>query len=230
MNTHDITGRDSHPYASHGEPKDAIPRYRLPAVDLYGQVHKGLRVALCELLTRMTRTDADHLAEVQGIVDDLTGLLYLCEAHAEHENRFLHRAIEARQAGGSSARAGEHEAQRYALATMHTLILRSLEAEPETRVERWRGLQLAFATLVGDLLIHMTQEEVVTQAQLETLYSDAELHALHGQLVSAIGLDEYTAFMRLMLRAASPRERGQLEEILRATQPERVRQAILARA
>lgn len=214
-------------HAIERDPLEIGRAYRLPTVDLYGPVHKGLRFALCDLLIRLGRTDADDLTAVQEAVDDLAGLLYLCEAHAEHENAFLHRALEARMAGGSAARAHEHQQQRIAIAALHELSMQLLSAAPDTRAERLRALSLRYADFVGENLVHMSREEEETQKALTARYTHAELEDLQHRLVSAIGAEEYVAFMRMMLVAASPPERTQLEAIVQATQPEAVQARLL---
>lgn len=186
----------------------SLTDYCLPLVDLYGPVHKGLRLVLTELLNRMARTDTSDCDATERAVDDLDGLLYLCERHAEHESRHLHRAVELRRAGGSAALSHDHEQQRLEVLSLRSLALGLSTADEAERPRLWRALQLRFSRFVGENLVHMANEEERLQRELERLYDAGELAAIHGALVGSIGPEEMQAFMQPMLRAASPSERA----------------------
>jgi hypothetical protein len=193
--------------------------YRLPALDLYGAVHKGLRLGLLELVTRLARIDADECDEAQRAIDDLDGLLYLCERHAEHEDRHLHRAVEQRRAGGSADQSRDHEQQRQEVLALRALALATTSADRAERPRLWRALQLRYSRFVGENLVHMAQEEEGMQRQLEQLYDIAELGAIQRALLAGIGPDEMLAWTRLMLRAATGTERTLMLERMRAMLP-----------
>lgn len=209
-----------------GHERHAARTPNLPAVDLYGPVHKGLRLALCELVVRVGRVDLSHAAELQQALDDIAGLLYLYEAHGEHEDRHLHRALEERRAGGSAERALEHLQHRQRIADLHALCLRVAEGDENSNPATWRALQLHLSLFVGEALVHMSLEELDTQPHFDALYSVAELEVLQRRLVGDIGPDEYVTFLRYMLRAQSLPERTALVERLQAVAPPSVLAAV----
>lgn len=206
----------------------SLTDYRLPALDLYGAVHKGLRLGLLELVTRMARIEVDDCSAAQRAIDDLDGLLYLCERHAEHEDRHLHRAVEQRRAGGSAEQALDHERQRLDVLALRSLALATTSADQAERPRLWRALQLGYSRFVGENLVHMAQEEERMQLQLEQLYDTAELGAIQRTLLGGIGPDEMLTWTRLMLRAATTRERTAMLERMRTSLPAGVLEELTA--
>jgi hypothetical protein len=73
----------------------------VPRVDLYAGIHKALRAFMTDTLLGLGRMDVeDDLDFAQGC-QRVAQLLDVLQAHLEHENRFVHPAIEARAQGGS---------------------------------------------------------------------------------------------------------------------------------
>ena len=60
-------------------------------------IHKALRHFMTDTLVRVGRLDIDDADEMSATLAQLETLLTLCTRHIEHENDFLHTAIEARQ-------------------------------------------------------------------------------------------------------------------------------------
>jgi len=174
---------------------------RLPRVDLYGPVHKGLRWALTTLLTRMGATDFAAGARVPELLDDLDGVLYLCASHVEHEDRHIHPVIERKRPGRTAALVAEHRAHDADIAELRGLA-QELATGPETaRSATGRALYLRFSSFVAETLGHMLEEELVIEPLLEQLCTEAELAAIHHELLASIGPDEMLAFTRVMVPA-----------------------------
>jgi hemerythrin-like domain-containing protein len=175
-----------------------------PRVDLYAPIHKALRSFMCDTLCRVGRidtTDADDLRQALAQCDQL---LALCEAHVQHENGFVHPAIEARQPAGSKRIAHEHEEHLQSIAELRdevTALGRTTEAARALR------LYHHLALFVADNFRHMHIEESAHNAALWAHYSDAELMQLHGRLMAAIDPREHLLVARWMLPALTPAER-----------------------
>ena len=72
----------------------------------YLGIHKAIRSFMCDTLCRVGRVDVDD--ELAATLAQLDTLLVLCTGHIEHENDFLHSAIEARAPAGSARTASDH--------------------------------------------------------------------------------------------------------------------------
>src|SRR5262245_66305487 len=71
-------------------------------VDLYTAVHKGLRACMAHVLVEAGRMDTADAEDTERALELVRDLLLLCRAHLEHEDTFLHGAMEARQIGRAS--------------------------------------------------------------------------------------------------------------------------------
>jgi hypothetical protein len=76
--------------------------------DIYGLIHKALRADMGETLTAVGRMDALDDGETSATLARVRSLLALARAHLEHENDFVHQALEARRPGSSAATAQDH--------------------------------------------------------------------------------------------------------------------------
>ena len=86
----------------------AASRPASPRLDLYSGIHKGLRSFMAETLVRVGRIDVADAADRDQALDQLEQLLGFCAGHLQHENTFVHTAIEARQPAGTTKIAEEH--------------------------------------------------------------------------------------------------------------------------
>jgi hypothetical protein len=174
---------------------------RLPRLDLYGPVHKGLRWALTSLLTRMGAADFEGGARVPELLDDLDGVLYLCASHVAHEDRHIHPALARKRPLLADALASEHRAHEEAIAELRAIASRLASGPEPLAAANGRALYLRFSSFVAEALDHMVEEELVVEPLLEQLYTDAELAAIQDALLASIGPDEMLAFLRVIVPA-----------------------------
>jgi hypothetical protein len=200
----------------------------LPKVDLYGPVHRGLRWALSSLLVRMGATDMSDPSRLPRMLDDLDGVLYLCESHLDHEERFIHPALERRKAGAREQLDAEHAEHNAAIAELRTLATALVSAAPGSGAAIGRTLYLRFSSFVADNFVHMLEEETVVEPLLEQLYSAEELRALHDELLAAIGPEELLAFVRVMIPANGQPVRIALLAGAKAAMPQEAFAALLS--
>lgn len=76
--------------------------------DIYAFIHKGLRKAMCDNLQRLGCCDPHDDQEFDEVAGAVQQLLRVCLGHVEHENHFVHSAMEARCPGSSADIAGQH--------------------------------------------------------------------------------------------------------------------------
>ncbi len=174
---------------------------RLPKVDLYGPVHKGLRWALTSLLHRVGALDFTDGAGWARLMDDLDGVLYLVSRHVEHEDRHIHPAIELKAPDASARLAEEHRQHQREIDEIRSLIAQLGAARPGSAAAIGRRLYLTFSRFVANSLVHMLEEETLTEPLLEALYTTDELARLHEAVLASIGPDELLAFTRVMVPA-----------------------------
>lgn len=181
-----------------------------PRMDLYTPIHKALRHFMADTLLGVGRLDTDDPEALQATLGQLGDLLDQCAAHLDHENHFVHTAIEARRPGGSQRMAEEHRQHLAAIAALRSDAGHLQQSAPAGRPALALRLYRHLALFVADNFAHMHHEETVHNATLWALYTDAELAALHDRLLASLPPQEMAATLRWMLPALSPAERAHM--------------------
>lgn len=188
-------------------------------LDLYAPIHKALRAFMADTLLALGRTDAEDGAALAGTLERLEALLVFCEHHIEHENAFMHPAIEARAPGHSATVASEHRQHQAHIDWLRQAADRVRHTAPGQRAAPLQALYRQLALFVADNFVHMHQEETDHNAILWAHYSDAELAALHDTLVASIPPAEMLVVLRWMVPNLPPAERAALMGDLQAHAP-----------
>jgi len=196
--------------------------------DMYAQIHKGLRSFMADALCRIGRIDPLDEVELAEAAAQLRGLLALSRGHLEHENDFVHAAMEARRPGSTGQAAHEHVHHLRSIESLEAELGALERAEGDARaagaLELYRGLAL----FVAENLEHMHHEETAHNAVLWDAYSDAELEAIERALVASVAPDEMAAVARWMLPAMSAPERAAKLSDMRPAMPPQAFAGILA--
>jgi len=182
--------------------------------DVYGLIHKGLRAFMLETLGRLGRMDVNAMASFSGAVGQTRALLGKLSEHLEHENTFLHSALEARAPGASAATAIEHAGHEQAFEELERLVDACEQAFARGSRAELEGLSkqlyLSLSFFVAENLAHMYREETETTKLLWRLYSDDELRAIEGRIVASETPEQLAVGMRWMLPSLTPNERAGL--------------------
>ncbi|SEI63892.1 hypothetical protein [Frateuria terrea] len=189
--------------------------------NIYGFIHKALRHFLSDTLVALGRLDVADAQETDTVLAQARQLLALCRMHLEHENRFVHPALEACDPGSASRIAGEHVHHEEDIA----LLLGQVDAVDAARGDASACMAAAgrlyrhMAVFVGDNFVHMDYEEREHNATLWAHYTDMQLHAIEGAIVAALTPATSALSMRWMLPALSHPERVGLLQGMRANAP-----------
>jgi hypothetical protein len=183
----------------------AQPAARPARFDIYAGIHRALRLFMTDTLGRIGWLDTSDEVEMKRALDQLDALLATCRNHLEHENAFVHPAIEARRPGGSRRIAGEH--------IEHVHAISALEAESALlRAAPSGALALRvyrhLAVFIADNFHHMQVEETAHNEMLWAAYSDDEIVGIHDRLLATLGPDEHAMVLRWMTPALPPAERA----------------------
>jgi hypothetical protein len=173
--------------------------------DIYAGIHRALRLFMSDTLTRVGALDPADAAEVAATLGQAAALLAMCRAHVEHENRFVHTAIEARAPGASGRVADEHAAHLEHIAALEAeaASLRAAPA-PAAATRFYRHLAL----FVAQNFEHMHVEETAHNQVLWEMYTDDEIVDVEHAIVSSLPPDEVALVLRWMAPALPPAERA----------------------
>jgi len=179
-----------------------------PRLDLYAGIHKALRALMADTLLAVGRMDAADELDVGQTTARVTELLDMCRSHLEHENHFLHTAMEARSSGSTAVGAADHGEHVQHLAELSHAVQAVREAPAAPRAGLAHDLYQRLALFVAGNFEHMHLEETVLNAVLWARYTDAELHGIHDALLASIPPQEMMFSIRWMLPYMNPAERA----------------------
>jgi Hemerythrin HHE cation binding domain len=187
-----------------------------PRFDLYAGIHKTLRLAMTDTLSRFGCLDATDAGQRGEAIAQLNALLEMCRSHVDKENHHVHPAIEARRPGTCTRIANEHVEHLAAIDALEAELV-AFQCAPDTAAAF--ALYRHLACFVAENLEHMEFEETVHNAALWGAYSDDELMQIHHAIVTSIEPAAMGQVMHWMLPAVNHDERVELLMGLRATAP-----------
>ena len=176
--------------------------------DLYAGIHKALRLFMTRTLTLVGSTDAADAAGLAASLQQVETLLAHCESHLQHENRFVHPALERSRAGSAARIAAEHLHHQESIADLRDLASLVAHSERAARPGALHRLYHALALFVADNLQHMQVEETAHNTLLWQAYGDAELQALEQRIVESIPPAEMAEWLRWFMPALNAPERA----------------------
>lgn len=178
-----------------------------PRYDIYARIHKGMRAWMAEVLVALGRLDPAEDGELVDTVHRLEELLAFCRGHLEHEDDFIHRAIEARRPGGAARTAHEHVEHGNAIERLRQLAGRMAVAAAPDRQALATALYREFTLFVAENLEHMHREETENNETLWALYADPEIAAIEQALVRSLEPGQSMQSLRWMIPSVNPAER-----------------------
>jgi hypothetical protein len=178
--------------------------------DMYAFIHKALRAMMGDALVALGRLDINEAEGMAQTLARLRALLAACLSHLQHEEDFIHPAIQARLPGAAGATAEDHRHHCAQIAALESAISKLEQAGLGQRAALAHALYLELTAFVADNLQHMQVEERDNNATLQAAYTDEELLAIHDRLVASIPPQEMAATLRWMLPNLSAPERAAL--------------------
>lgn len=205
----------------------ARPAPVAPRFEMYTLIHKALRQFMADTLRRLGRADVDDAQDLVPALDQVDSLLVQLRAHLQHENDFVHTAIEARRPGAARRTRDDHVGHLDALANLEDESRALRHARADQRATLVLRLYRHLAVFVAENLEHMQVEETENQAALWALYSDAELIDIEGQILASLGPDEMALTLRWLAAALNPQELAGVMAGVRAAAPQPAFEALL---
>ena len=192
--------------------------FRLAVVDLYRDIHKGIRAELFSLVGAAGNTDpSDDLGRsaLAAHVRDVSGVL---ESHAHHEDSVINPALEAFLPELTERISADHERLDARFARVAELA----DAATATGREARRDLQLLhldLAAFTSEYLAHQDLEERVVMPAIEDAIGPEAALGLHIAIVSSIPPPEMMRSLAFMLPAMNLDDRADLLGGVRASAP-----------
>ena len=167
--------------------------------NIYTLIHKGLRASLGQTLVDLGRVDhtdplalADQLAQTHSLLD-------FCQAHLEHENHFIHRALNQAQPDIPLQTAADHLDHEREIAELKTELSRIPTLSEADRRPALLALYREFSLFVSENLAHMWLEDIDNAAQLWRNFSEEQIAQIHQRLLQSLSPEENLQSLLMML-------------------------------
>jgi len=174
--------------------------------DTYRFIHKGLRMAQCQMLARLGQADFQG-EEGAGLLAQLRTLLMLGASHIGHEETHIHVHLDSKDPVGIAELDTQHAAHRESFARLEALIRQVEAATPEQKAEAGHRLYLAYALFVAHDCEHMNEEETVNNDRLWRFFTDEQIIAMERAIVASLPPEKAAANLAIMLPALTRDER-----------------------
>jgi iron-sulfur cluster repair protein YtfE (RIC family) len=175
-------------------------------LDLFRNVHKGIRVMLFDLVQKAGRTDFTDITSVAVLRAQVRDTFELLESHAHNEDQFVMPMLRVAVPDLADEFGAAHEAQEAELPALRAG-LEALDTSSADTARLGHVFVVRLGRIAGDLLMHMSDEETIINPALWSAYSDEELLVTERRLVGAIPPEKMSRYLRWMLPAMNLPER-----------------------
>jgi hypothetical protein len=197
----------------------AEPEYHLPAVDLYRDIHKGIRAELFAVTSTAGHADPSDRCDRAALADHVTSVAAVLESHAEHEDAALDPVLERHLPDLASTINNDHERLEAMFSSIVDLAVSVVDADAGEHRRLMQLLHLDLARFTGSYLEHIDLEERTVMQRLPQLIGVDEVAAIHGAIISSIPPDEMARSLAFMLPAMNIDDRAELLGGMRMAAP-----------
>lgn len=183
--------------------------FELVTVDLYRDIHKGIRRELFAVTSEAGWVDPADDAARTALAEHVAAMCTLLVAHAEHEDRHIEPVLAREHPDLAATIAEQH---RVIDATLVDLQAAALDAAAPSADQRARvhHLYLDLARFTATYLEHEEVEERVVMPALETAIGADAVRAIEQAIVGSIPPDEMAQSLAVMLPAMNVEDRTEL--------------------
>ncbi len=194
--------------------------FRWSPVDVYRDIHKGLRAELFALVGRSGSLDLVGAAERHDLGRHVHSTIALLESHAHHEDDAIHPVLIEAHPGLVERLDGDHARFDRHLAAVAEIADDILSA-PVGRPTR-QAFYLELSAFTAAYLEHIDFEERTVMPALEDTIGPAGVEAVLGQIIGSIPPDMMTASLTVMLPTLDLDDRTDLLGGMQAAAPPEV--------
>ncbi len=189
------------------------------ALDLYKDIHKGIRADLFAVTGRAGSLDPADAAGRAALAEAVRFSVDLLVSHAEHEDTVIQPVLEVERPDLAEVIAADHHGLEPRMDGLVALAATVAEVDG-AEARRWlHALYLDLALFTGDYLRHQDTEERVVMPALEAAIGFEAVLGLHTAIVSSIPPDEMASSLAVMLPAMDVDDRTELLGGMRASAP-----------
>ncbi len=195
------------------------PEFRIPAVDLYRDIHKGIRAELFAVTSTAGSIDPSDRCDRAALADHITSVAAVLESHAHHEDSIIDPVLERHLPELANEITTDHEHLEAMFASVTELADATIDAAASDQRRLLQLLHLDLARFTSSYLGHIDLEERTVMQRLPQLLGVEEIAAMHGAIVGSIPPDEMARSLAFMLPAMNIDDRTELFTGMRLAAP-----------
>jgi hypothetical protein len=194
---------------------------RLVAVDLYRDIHKGIRSELFAVTERAGRLDPSDRGDRAALSAHVHALVELLVSHAEHEDGHIQPALEQHLPQLAEQVASDHERLEARVALLDEQGTDLVDGPGNARWNTHR-LYVDLASFTSTYLAHQDLEERVIMPALEDVLGVDAIVGIHQAIIGSIPPEKMAQSLAFMIPAMNVDDRTDLLGGMRAGAPAEV--------
>jgi len=195
------------------------PDFSIPAVDLYRDIHKGIRAELFAVTSTAGSIDPSDRFDRAALGDHISSVAGVLESHAHHEDVVIDPVLERHLPDLASEINDDHARLERMFSSITDLGTAIVDVAGSEQRRLLQLLHLDLARFTSSYLAHIDLEERVVMQRLPELVGVEEIAAMHGAIVGSIPPDEMARSLAFMLPAMNIDDRAELFGGLRLAAP-----------
>jgi hypothetical protein len=193
--------------------------FRLAAVDLYRDIHKGIRAELFAITATAGSLDPADRPDRSALAAHIDQMTWVLEIHAHHEDEFIDPILRERFPALAIEVETDHTTLEARFAWLAALAHDLVDA-PDVDARRIAHLlYLELSGFTSRYLRHQLLEEAEIMPALDRLLGPEGSGALHGAIVGSIAPDALARSLAFMLPAMNPADRLEMLGGIRMAAP-----------
>ena len=208
------------PAAIPGSPGSMLDtNYRIPVVDLYRDIHKGIRAELFTVTGTAGNIDPSSRCDRAALADHVMSVADVLESHAHHEDAVIDPVLQAHLPDLAEQINADHERLEANFGRVTDLAQSLMDAPTGEERRLAQLLHLDLARFTSGYLAHIDLEERVVMQQLETIIGPEACGQMHGAIVGSIPPAEMARSLAFMLPAMNLDDRTEMLGGIRMAAP-----------
>ncbi|MGE0879289.1 MAG: hemerythrin domain-containing protein [Acidimicrobiia bacterium] len=190
-----------------------------PIVDLYRDIHKGIRSELFAVTSFAGSLDPADRADRVALCAHVVSVAAVLESHAKHEDTVIEPVLLACRPELACSIGKDHVRFEESFTGIARSVAAFVDANDVDQREIARTIYLDLAGFTGTYLEHQDVEERVVMPAIAQAIGPDQVLGLHMQIVSSIPADEMARSLAFMLPAMNVDDRAELLAGMRAGAP-----------
>ena len=193
--------------------------FRLPAFDLYRDIHKGIRAELFALTGSAGTLDPSDTVGWIALAEHTAAMDRVLTEHAHHEDTFIDPVLREHRPDLAEVVVSDHERLDGTLAAILDVTRIGADAGATERRRLAQLVYLQLSSFTSAYLTHQAIEELDISPALERALGPDAIVAIHMAIVGSIPPDEMAQTLTLMLPAMNVDDRTELLAGMQAGAP-----------